>query len=294
MDMKRELAKRQIEVEKVLEEYTVRTGKPQSIFDSFNYSLFVGGKRIRPILIMESCRLLGGEVSDVHPLMAAMEMIHTYSLIHDDLPCMDDDELRRGKPTNHMVYGEATALLAGDSLLNLAYETMLRGAEGKENLSAYIRAVGIIAESAGVHGMIAGQVMDMESEGKEPDSDVLDFIHDNKTGAILRASVVSGAVAAGADGEVLENLKKYARAIGLMFQVVDDILDVVSDSETLGKNVGMDAERNKMTYPYVYGLERSYEKVDELLEEALEALEGFGEKAEFLRNLAVYLANRKN
>lgn len=294
MDMKKELAKRQIEVEKVLEEYTVRTGKPQSIFDSFNYSLFVGGKRIRPILIMESCRLLGGEVSDVHPLMAAMEMIHTYSLIHDDLPCMDDDELRRGKPTNHMVYGEATALLAGDSLLNLAYETMLRGAEGKENLPAYIRAVGIIAESAGVHGMIAGQVMDMESEGKEPDSEVLDFIHDNKTGAILRASVVSGAVAAGADGEVLENLKKYARAIGLMFQVVDDILDVVSDSETLGKNVGMDAERNKMTYPYVYGLERSYEKVDELLEEALEALEGFGEKAEFLRNLAVYLANRKN
>ena len=294
MNMKNELKSKQELVEKVLKDFTEENGKPKSIFDSLNYSLFVGGKRIRPILIMESCRCLGGKPEDVYPLMAAMEMIHTYSLIHDDLPCMDDDELRRGKPTNHVVYGEATALLAGDSLLNLAYETMLKGAEGRENLAAYIKAVEVIAESAGVHGMIAGQVADMESEGKEPDGEILDFIHDNKTGAILRASVISGAMVAGAEGETLECLKRYARAIGLMFQVVDDILDVVSDSETLGKNVGMDAERNKMTYPYVYGLDQSYKKVDELLKEALDSLSGFGEEAAFLINLAVYLADRKN
>lgn len=294
MDIKKELKVKQEFVEEILNQYTVKNGTPKSIFDSFNYSLFVGGKRIRPILIMESCRCLGGDIKEVYPLMAAMEMIHTYSLIHDDLPCMDDDELRRGKPTNHMVYGEAIALLAGDSLLNLAFETMLKGAEKSVSLADYIKAVEIIADSSGVNGMIAGQVMDMESEGKEPDAQTLDFIHDNKTGAILRASVVSGAVVAGAKGEKLENLKKYARAIGLMFQVVDDILDVVSDSETLGKNVGMDQERNKMTYPYVYGLEESYRKVDELLKQALDSLESFGEEADFLRELAKYLAERKN
>ena len=294
MNIKKELKDKQLFVEDVLNKYTIKEGKPKSIFESFNYSLFVGGKRIRPILLMESCKCVGGDINEVLPLMAAMEMIHTYSLIHDDLPCMDDDELRRGKPTNHTVYGEATALLAGDSLLNLAYETMLKGAKSSKDINRYVEAMNVIADSAGVKGMIAGQVMDMESEGKEPDGETLDFIHDNKTGAILRASVISGAIVGGADNDELTNLSEYARAIGLMFQVVDDILDVVSDEETLGKKVGMDHERNKMTYPYVYGLEKSYEKVDELLDISLKSLSGFGCEAEFLRELAVYLANRKN
>ena len=294
MDIKKELKDKQLFVEDVLNKFTIKEGKPISIFESFNYSLFVGGKRIRPILLMESCKCVGGDINEVLPLMAAMEMIHTYSLIHDDLPCMDDDELRRGKPTNHTVYGEATALLAGDSLLNLAYETMLKGAKSAKDINRYVEAMNVIAYSAGIDGMIAGQVMDMESEGKEPDGETLDFIHDNKTGAILRASVISGAIVGGADDDELNNLSEYARAIGLMFQVVDDILDVVSDEETLGKKVGMDHERNKMTYPYVYGLEKSYEKVDELLDISLKSLSGFGGEAEFLRELAVYLANRKN
>lgn len=292
--MKDELKEKQLFIENILKEYTISVGIPKSIFESFNYSLFVGGKRIRPILVMEACKCVGGDIKNAFPFMVAIEMIHTYSLIHDDLPCMDDDELRRGKPTNHMIYGEATALLAGDSLLNLAYETMIKSAKSADNIKRHIEAMDIIAAAAGVKGMIAGQVMDMESEGKEPDKDTLDFIHDNKTGALLRGSVISGAVIGGGEGKVLDNLTSYAKAIGLMFQIVDDILDVVSDSKTLGKNVGMDAERNKMTYPYVYGLEQSYKKVDDLLNSALNSLKDFGDEADFLRRLAVYLSERKN
>ncbi|WP_290776114.1 polyprenyl synthetase family protein [Anaerofustis sp.] len=292
--MKDELKEKQLFIENILKEYTISVGIPKSIFESFNYSLFVGGKRIRPILVMEACKCVGGDIKNAFPFMAAIEMIHTYSLIHDDLPCMDDDELRRGKPTNHMLYGEATALLAGDSLLNLAYETMIKSAKSADNIKRHIEAMDIIAAASGVKGMIAGQVMDMESEGKEPDKDTLDFIHDNKTGALLRGSVISGAVIGGGEGKILDNLTSYAKAIGLMFQIVDDILDVVSDSKTLGKNVGMDAERNKMTYPYVYGLEQSYKKVDDLLNSALNSLKDFGDEADFLRRLAVYLSERKN
>lgn len=292
--MNDELKEKQLFIENILKEYTISVGIPKSIFESFNYSLFVGGKRIRPILVMEACKCVGGDIKNAFPFMAAIEMIHTYSLIHDDLPCMDDDELRRGNPTNHMLYGEATALLAGDSLLNLAYETMIKSAKSADNIKRHIEAMDIIAAASGVKGMIAGQVMDMESEGKEPDKDTLDFIHDNKTGALLRVSVISGAVIGGGEGKVLDNLTSYAKAIGLMFQIVDDILDVVSDSKTLGKNVGMDAERNKMTYPYVYGLEQSYKKVDDLLDSALNSLKDFGDEADFLRRLAVYLSERKN
>ncbi|WP_329385230.1 farnesyl diphosphate synthase [Anaerofustis butyriciformans] len=294
MDIKKELKEKQLFVEDILNKYTVKEGKPGIIFESFNYSLFVGGKRIRPILLMESCKAVGGDIKEAYPLMAAIEMIHTYSLIHDDLPCMDDDELRRGKPTNHVLYGEAMALLAGDSLLNLAYETMIKNCKKAKNITRYVDAMEVIADAAGINGMVAGQVMDMISEGKEPNGETLNFIHDNKTGALLRACILSGAIIGGADEEKMESFKKYADSIGLMFQVVDDILDVVSDSETLGKNVGMDEERNKMTYPYVYGLEKSYEKVEQLLNIALESLSDFDESADFLRNLAVYLSSRKN
>ncbi len=295
MDIKKELRLRKYLVEDILDKSLSKDGKPGVIFESMNYSLSAGGKRIRPILMLETARMFDSLAeTDIYPLMASIEMIHTYSLIHDDLPCMDNDELRRGKPTNHMVYGEAMALLAGDGLLNYAYENMIKGLSNAHNKDGYILAMAEIANAAGVYGMVSGQVMDMECENKSPNKENLDFIHTNKTGALLRASVLSAGFAAGFSKEEEVSLREFAYSIGLMFQVVDDILDVIGDSKELGKNIGSDEENNKMTYTSVYGMEESLRKVDELERSAFKSLEIFGEKGEFLKEFTKYLAKRKN
>lgn len=200
-----------------------------------NYSLKAGGKRLRPILTLEACKLVGGNEKDAYPFAVAIEMIHTYSLIHDDLPALDNDDLRRGRKTNHKVYGEAMAILAGDGLLNYAYEIMLRESLSKGEPEKYLKAINEIAKASGIYGMIGGQVVDIESEGKSIDMEKLDFIHMNKTAAIIIGCMRAGAIIGGASEEELENVTKYAKNIGLSFQIVDDILDIVGDEAKLGK-----------------------------------------------------------
>lgn len=256
------------------------------------YSLENGGKRIRPMLTLEFCRLCGGDYMAAIPLAVGIEMIHTYSLIHDDLPCMDDDDMRRGKPSSHKVYGYANALLAGDSLLTLAFETVLSAS----NLSAEIKArAGLeLAKAAGCSGMIAGQVMDLENEGKSASIDEIRATDKCKTGELIRVSAVIGCIAAGADEEKIIAAEKYCENIGLAFQIVDDILDVTSDEETLGKPIGSDLDNKKSTYVSLLGLEESSRYASELTEKAKEALEIFGSEGEFLLELADKLSGRKN
>lgn len=288
----KELNRKAEESERILRDYFPNEQYPQEIYRSASYSLFAGGKRIRPILIMEACRLCGGSVADCAPLAAAMEMIHTYSLIHDDLPCMDDDDLRRGKPTNHIMFGEAVAVLAGDALLNLAYETILKGYFSSASKASYMTGARIIAQAAGMDGMIGGQTSDILNEGKEPDPELLEYIHSHKTGALIKASVLAGAAAAGAGSDAMSALEVYGNIIGLMFQISDDILDVVGHESELGKKTNADAQHSKMTYPYVYGMEASYRKAHELYANAGAALNRFGESASFLIDLAKYLYKR--
>lgn len=287
-----QLSKKINEAEQLLRKYFPNIVYPQEIYNSMGYSLFAGGKRIRPILLTETCKLCGGNAADSEPLAAAIEMIHTYSLIHDDLPCMDDDELRRGKPTNHIVFGEAIAVLGGDALLNLAYETILSGYSKAFQKDAYMNASSIIATSAGTEGMIGGQTADIQNEGKDPDPEILDYIHRHKTGALIKASILAGATVAQADTEEISVLTVYGDAIGLMFQITDDILDLIGSTESLGKSTNTDNAHSKMTYPFVYGLEASHAKVDELYRLAVQSLQLFGSDAEFLVSLAEYLHRR--
>lgn len=256
------------------------------------YSLSNGGKRIRPMLTLEFCRLCGGDFIKAIPFALGAEMIHTYSLIHDDLPCMDDDDMRRGKPSSHMVFGEANALLAGDALLTLAFETVLSA----EELSAEAKArAGLeLAKAAGCSGMIAGQVMDLANEGKSAPLDDVRKTDRLKTGEMIRVSCVMGCIAAGADEEKIKAAEDYSNNIGLAFQIVDDILDVTSDAETLGKPVGSDSENEKSTYVSLLGLEKSAEYAEKLTKDAKKALDIFGDEGEFLAMLADMLAGRKN
>jgi len=285
------------EVESILEKMFPsdykETQLPDVLEESIRYSLFSGGKRIRPVLLLASYELCGGEDDYVYPLIAAIEMIHTYSLIHDDLPCMDNDDLRRGKPTNHIVFGYPTAVLAGDGLLNLAYETMFRGALGapENRRENYLKAAYTIATAAGINGMIGGQCADITWEGNPPNEKELRIIHKNKTGALLKASVVAGALCAGATGDKLDRLCMFGEYIGDMFQIVDDILDVIGDEQEIGKKVNKDEQLHKMTYPYVFGIERSKEMISELEKKSMGCLTGF-EYDIFLPELVKYLANR--
>ncbi len=267
------------------------TSLPETVEESMRYSLFSGGKRIRPVLVLSSFDAFCGCDESVKYLAAAVEMIHTYSLIHDDLPCMDDDELRRGKPTNHIVYGYPMAVLAGDGLLNLAYETILEGMSFTGNLSGYIEASKILARAAGINGMVGGQSADILWEGSEPDEDKLHAIHRNKTGALIKASVLAGAYLATDDEKLLKDICLYGQLIGEMFQIVDDILDITGNTYELGKNVNKDRNQNKMTYPYVYGLENSKIKVEELAMRAKDSLLNI-KNGEFLVSLVEYLKNR--
>lgn len=286
------LKKKEAEFNELLSSYAVKHSTPPIIGESMNYSLLAPAKRIRPILLLEANSICGGKSGDAVPLAAAVEMIHTYSLIHDDLPCMDDDELRRGRPSNHVIYGYPIALLAGDGLLNLAYETILSGYAHTSSKARYISASKEIARAAGVDGMVGGQAADLLSENKDPDEETLRFIHANKTGALIKASLRAGAVLAGADKERLKAVSLYGECVGSMFQIVDDILDVTGDKSALGKNVGKDDARGKMTYTYVYGLQKAADEVNRLNEQAQKSLACFDDKAHFLIALSNYLKMR--
>ncbi len=262
------------------------------MLEAMAYSLENGGKRIRPILALEFCRVCGENPKKAIPFAVALEMIHTYSLIHDDLPCMDNDDMRRGKPSNHKVYGEADALLAGDALLTLAFETALsaRGMSAEQKAAAGLE----LAKAAGCSGMIAGQVMDLANEGRKAPLEDVAKTDRLKTGELIMAAASMGCIAANADEAKLSAAREYCADIGLAFQIVDDILDVTSSSEVLGKPVGSDGENEKSTYVSLLGLEKSQAMADELTEKAKAALSAFGDEKEFLLMLADMLADRKN
>jgi geranylgeranyl diphosphate synthase type II len=254
------------------------------------YSLFAGGKRLRPILMLEMCRVVGGDTSEAMPFACAMEMIHTYSLIHDDLPAMDNDDLRRGIPTSHIKFGEAIAILAGDALLNCAFETA-SSYNGKHPERA-MRALNTLSVSSGTEGMIGGQVIDIECEGKAIELDEIRYLHLLKTGAIIRSACTIGAIMGGASEDEIKAADEFALNLGTAFQIRDDILDVIGSEAELGKPIGSDEEQNKNTYVRLLGVEKSEELVKEYSGKAIAALEIFGEKADFLRKLTEYLVGR--
>ncbi|QPN63389.1 geranylgeranyl diphosphate synthase CrtE [Synechococcus sp. CBW1004] len=267
--------------------------RPESLREAMRYSLLAGGKRLRPILCLAACELAGGDSELAIPTAVALEMIHTMSLIHDDLPAMDNDDLRRGRPTNHKVYGEANAILAGDALLTRAFEMVALRSPGvpAERLLA---VVGELSMASGAPGLVGGQVVDLECEGKQVDLETLEYIHLHKTGALLRACVLCGALIGGASAELLDALRTYARGIGLAFQIIDDILDVTASSEVLGKTAGKDLAADKTTYPKLLGLEESKRRAEALVAEAKAALEpyGAGGKAAPLLALAEFITSR--
>lgn len=266
---------------------------PDIIVSAMKYSLFAGGKRLRPMLMKETCRCLDGEVGDVMPLACAIEMIHTYSLIHDDLPAMDNDDLRRGKPTNHKVYGENMAILAGDALLNYAMETGVAGIPVDPTKTFhYIKALSFLAESAGINGMIGGQTGDILSEDQAINEEKLYYIHAHKTGALIKASVLCGAFIAKATSDERSALEIYSEKIGLAFQIVDDILDITGDEKALGKPTGSDEKNHKTTFVSLYGMASSEEKIRELEETALDALETIPHDTRFLEDMAKYICER--
>ena len=267
---------------------------PQPLRSAMRYSLLLPGKRLRPVLLLAAYHLLKDDWKEAIPFACALEMIHTYSLIHDDLPAMDDDKLRRGQPTNHLVYGENMALLAGDGLLNLAYETMLSAPLGEKEPAHALRAAREIACRAGVRGMIAGQTLDVKLEGSEPNRDNVRYIHLHKTADLLTAPVVAGLMLAGANEEQLEAGRQYGRGIGLAFQIVDDLLDIQGDVHKLGKETGMDAQRGKLTWPAVCGVEQSRKDALEAVSQAVRAMQLFGTKGDFLAELAQKSLVRSN
>jgi len=297
MDLKTYLDKHRQHVEQALEQYLPsKQQHPAHLHEAMHYSVFAGGKRLRPILMIAACEAVGGEIESVLPAACAMEMIHTYSLIHDDLPAMDDDDFRRGQPTNHKVFGEATAILAGDALLTEAFVLLSAPSESTGISDATRREViQLLARAAGAAGMVGGQVVDMEAEGMEqPDLATVDYIHAHKTGALILASIRAGALLGGADTEQYEALSRFGKLAGLAFQIADDILDITGDQEQLGKDIGSDQERGKATYPAVLGLSESIRRATELHQQALKAIEPLGEAAEPLREISHYIINRSS
>jgi geranylgeranyl diphosphate synthase type II len=296
MDLKPYLAQKRAKVDEALKGVFPSPGGPAAeVVKSMTYSLFAGGKRLRPILCIAGAEAVGGQGRTVLPVACALELIHTYSLIHDDLPVMDNDDLRRGKPTNHKVFGEAVALLAGDGLLTEAFRLMSSpaGPDPSPDPRALLRVIRLVGEAAGYDGMVGGQVVDIRSEGKQVEPATLEFIHTHKTGALIAASVTAGAILGGGRDDEVEAIALYGRHIGLAFQVADDILDVEGDSAKLGKGVGGDARKKKVTYPSVLGLGASKEQQKSMVGKALDALRHFDEKAEPLRAIAQYIIERK-
>ena len=289
------LAERRQRVDEALEHWLPLQGDhPPQIHEAMRYSVFAGGKRLRPILALLACEAVGGNPEDAMPAAAALEMIHTYSLIHDDLPAMDDDDYRRGRRTCHRVYGEAIAILAGDALLTHAFQLLADAGPTRLLPERRLRVIAEIAEAAGSCGMVGGQAMDILAEGHEIDHPTLLYLHTHKTGALIRASVRVGGIAGGAEEEQLEALTRYAERVGLAFQIVDDILDIEGATAEMGKTVGSDLRRKKATYPAVMGLEESRRQAVYVLGEAKEALRPLGEKGATLAALADFVGQRRH
>jgi len=297
MDLKAYLKEQCARIDTALDKYLPKESElPHSLHKSMRYSVFAGGKRVRPILMLAACQAVGGDTDAAVPAACAMEMIHTYSLIHDDLPAMDDDDFRRGNPTNHKVFGEAIAILAGDGLLTEAFKLM-----SDPRFAASVPPAGRlavihqIATCAGSYGMVGGQVVDMESEGrKDIDLPTVQYIHTHKTGALIKAAVVAGAILGGADEKKLAAITRYGEAAGLAFQIADDILDIEGTTEEIGKDAGSDEARGKATYPAVIGLAAAKLEAQAMMDEAFKALEIFGNEADPLREIAAYIVKRKN
>lgn len=271
------------------------TCHPPIIHEAMHYTVFNGGKRIRPIMVLEGASLAGAEPEKVLPTACAIELIHTYSLVHDDLPAMDDDDIRRGKATCHIKYGEDIAILTGDALLTLAFELIASNSEiSGVSYQSVVRVVKEVAQAAGSQGMIGGQVIDLASEGKAIDYEALINLHSLKTGQLFKASIISGAILAGMDEKGIEKLNQYAYHYGLAFQITDDILDVTGDEILMGKPVGSDEKNYKTTYPQLFGLEKSQSLAADNVSKCLESLNYFQERADFLRDLAKYTLLRRN
>mgnify|MGYP000324882491 FL=1 len=292
-----ELQQKVEHINNVLEKFLpVEEGQQRIIFEAMNYSVRAGGKRLRPILMEETYHMFGGSSAVIEPFMAAIEMIHTYSLVHDDLPAMDNDEYRRGKKTTHAVYGEAMGILAGDALLNLAYETAAKAFDMEVADARVARAFTVLAKKAGVYGMVGGQVVDVESE-KSDDCPItrekLDFIYRLKTGALIESSMMIGAILAGASPDEVSRVEQIAAKLGLAFQIQDDVLDVTSTLEVLGKPVGSDEKNNKATYVTFEGLDKAVSDVERISKEAEEQLDDLGYDDAFLKELFEYLIHRE-
>lgn len=289
-----ELTKRTEDAERVIKDFLpAEEGFARTMAQAMNYSMLAGGKRLRPILIQETYRLFGGEGKVVEPFMAGMEMIHTHSLIHDDLPALDNDDYRRGRLTTHKVYGEAMGVLSGVALLNYAYETMLQAFSLTEDQDRVIRALRVMAEKTGIHGMLGGQSVDVENDGKPLEKEMLDYIYRNKTSALIEASMMTGAILAGAGEHEVSVVEEAAGNIGLAFQIQDDILDVTSTDEELGKPVHSDEKNNKVTYVTLLGIEKASEQVEMLSEKAVELLKSLNKNNEFLYLLIEKLIKRR-
>lgn len=303
-DLKRYLAERCTQVEAALDS-ALSVVYPEQIYEAMRYSLLAGGKRLRPILCLATCEMIGAPAAVAMPTACALEMVHTMSLIHDDLPAMDNDDYRRGQLTNHKVYGEDVAVLAGDALLTYAFEYIAtqtpQTAQTAQSLSdpisgaqpqQILRVIAQLGRAVGAAGLVGGQIVDLASEGKAIDEDTLTYIHMHKTAALLEVSVTAGAILAGADQPAIDCLSRYAQRIGLAFQIVDDVLDITSDSETLGKSVGKDIAAQKATYPSLWGLEASQRKAQQLIDEAIAELASFDHGAQPLRAIARYITAR--
>lgn len=273
------------EAEKAFDEFLPSDhDRPCRLHEAMRYSMFAGGKRLRPALVRAAFDMFGGKGESVRYAMSALEMLHTFSLIHDDLPCIDDDDFRRGKPTSHKQFGEATAVMAGDALCILAFEMMGKTGNAK--------AIEILAHLLGTFGMIGGEMTDIECEGKQVDLEIVDYIHYHKTAALIEASLEVGARLANASEEEIKAIRDYGRSIGLAFQIVDDILDIVSTTEELGKDAGSDIEKGKATYPALVGLEQSRVRARELYEESIKALDTLKQDTEILRSIAAFIITR--
>ena len=293
MDVEQRMAEYASMVNEALEKYLPQpSGLQKKVIEAMRYSALAGGKRIRPILVLEFCRVCGGSIQAAMPFACAIEMVHTYSLIHDDLPCMDNDEFRRGRPSCHVKFGEATALLAGDALLSLAFETALcDNYKDKIKPENVITAARLLAEASGACGMVGGQIIDLESEGQKISLETLEFMHKKKTGAMIVAAAKMGCMIAGANGREVTAAGNFAGCLGLAFQIIDDYLDVTGDNGTLGKPVGSDAENDKTTYITHLGLEKSKRLAFKLTDEAVSYLSIFNDTG-FLSDLAAFLAAR--
>lgn len=296
LDLKEHLKEKKRLVDKFLDDYLPKADvHPKSLHEAMRYSLFAGGKRVRPILCIASCEAVGGDIDTVMPVASAIELIHTYSLIHDDLPAMDNDDYRRGRPTNHKMYGEAIAILAGDALLTLAFVLLSdKGLNKRIDSDSLLSIIKRLSSASGSAGMVGGQAADIQASGKEVNLPEVEYIHIHKTGALIRASVCIGAIAGNASKDELSALTRYGEAIGLAFQIADDILDIEGSKDEIGKDVGSDIAKEKVTYPSVIGISESKKLAKGLIDKSIEAISTLGDKAEPLREIARYIVERKN